>query len=172
MSWRSGRGLRLRLGQGLGAAAASLAPPAHMPPAALRSTPSATSLSAHPPPTHAPPCPHPCSLPPTGTLAELLPLQRAFGSSTLAHLALYPAACRLLRWAASWPLPAALLRAVLGAPLLWLWRRLLWQPRWWLSLPAAAALLLAAELGAKVPAAQKRVPTVLWLLAAMCAATW
>lgn len=107
-----------------------------------------------------------------GTLAELLPLQRAFGSSTLAHLALYPAACRLLRWAASWPLPAALLRAVLGAPLLWLWRRLLWQPRWWLSLPAAAALLLAAELGAKVPAAQKRVPTVLWLLAAMCAATW
>lgn len=54
---------------------------------------------------------------------------------------IYPLACFAVRLAATWVL-LPLGRLVVGKPLLWLWMRLVWQPRWWLSAPAVVASLL------------------------------
>lgn len=87
-------------------------------------------------------------------------------SSAAGHLAAYPLACLALRLALGWTAPVWRLAA---APLLWLLRRAVWQPAWWVCGPLAGACYAAAD------AADRRlggVPAGLWLQAMVTVIAW
>jgi hypothetical protein len=89
------------------------------------------------------------------------------GDDPLTSLLYVPLACAAYRCAADWLL-LPLLRATIAPPLLWLWRAMLWQPRWWLSWPAAAACFYIAH----AQPDQDEGTRMEWFTAAASAASW
>lgn len=115
-----------------------------------------------------PPCllPLPCLPTSAGTLGELLPIARLLGSVVWGHLLAYPAACCALRLLVSWTWPVWVAAAT---PALWLLRRAVWQPAWWLCLPLSASCYGAAE-SARVQ--RHRLLSELLFQGAMLSAVW
>ena len=79
-------------------------------------------------------------------MGEALPIARLLGSTVVGHLLAYPAACLGLRLVGGWTRPVW---PLLAAPVLWLLRRAVWQPAWWLCLPLAGGYYAAAETAAR-----------------------
>lgn len=87
-------------------------------------------------------------------------------SSAYGHLLAYPLACFALRLVLGWTAPVW---RVAAAPLLWLLRRAVWEPTWWVCAPLAGACYVAAD------AAEKRPSIVhpgLWLQAVVTVIAW
>ncbi|PRW59135.1 dnaJ-like protein dnj-5-like [Chlorella sorokiniana] len=101
-----------------------------------------------------------------GTLGELLPIARLLGSSVWSHLLAYPAACFALRLLVGWTWPVWVVAA---KPAVWLLRRTVWEPAWWLCLPLAASCYGGAE---SARAQQHRLLAELLFQGAVLPAVW